>query len=354
MFTMNKNINITYREAINSVIIQEMRRDKNVFLYGLDVADHKRIFGSTKGLVEEFGSGRCFGTPLSEDAMTGFGVGATLMGLRPIFVHIRADFLFLCLNQIANIISSYRYLSGGKIKIPFVIRAIMGRGWGQGAQHSKSIHSILAHLPGIKVVMPTRPIDAKGLFVSAIRDGNPVVILEHRWLYDTLGDVPQNENFSIPIGEPNILRRGKHLTIMAVSWMNIDALRAAEILEKKQGISIEIIDPRTIIPLNYSLIYKSVEKTGHLIVADYDWLNCGFSAEVSARVSEHCFSKLKSPVSRLGFAATPTPTTRSLEDVFYPNAINIIKTVEKKLKLPATDLSDETFYSYENKFKGPF
>ncbi len=351
---MNKKIVATYRDAINTAIAQEMRRDKNVFVYGLDVSDHKRIFGSTKGLVEEFGSTRCFGTPLSEDAMTGFGVGAALNGLRPIFVHIRADFLFLCLNQIANIISSYRYLSGGKIKIPLVIRAVMGRGWGQGAQHSKSIHSILAHLPGIKVVMPTRPADAKGLLVSAIRDDNPVIVLEHRWLYDTLGNIPQEENFSIPIGEPHILRRGNHLTILAVSWMNIDALKAAEILEKKQGIHIEVIDPRTILPLNYDLIYKSVNKTGHLIVADYDWLNCGFSAEVAARVSEQCFSELKSAVSRLGFAATPTPTTRNLEDAFYSNAISIIKTVEKKLKLKETDLSDEAFYTYENKFKGPF
>lgn len=354
MFAMNKNINITYREAINSAIIQEMRRDKNVFLYGLDVADHKRIFGSTQGLVEKFGPERCFGTPLSEDAMTGFGVGAALMGLRPIYVHIRADFLFLCLNQIANIISSYRYLSGGKIKIPLVIRAIMGRGWGQGAQHSKSIHSILAHLPGIKVVMPTQPADAKGLLVSAIHDGNPVIVLEHRWLYDTIGTVPVDKNFMIPIGEPHLLQHGKDITVVATSWMNIEALKAAKIMKKKQGVSIEIIDPRTITPLNYDLIYKSVEKTGHLIVADYDWLNCGFSAEVVARVSEYCFSKLKSPVVRLGFAATPTPTARSLEDAFYPNAISIIKTVERKLKLPATDLLDETFYSYENKFKGPF
>ncbi len=351
---MNKTTVISYREAINTAIAQEMRHDQNVFVYGLDVSDHKRIFGSTKGLVEEFGASRCFGTPLSEDAMTGLGVGAAISGLRPIFIHIRADFMYLCLNQIANIISSYRYLSGGKIKIPLVIRAVMGRGWGQGAQHSKSIHSILAHLPGIKVVMPTRPTDAKGLMISAIRDDNPVVVLEHRWLYDTVGDVPTDDNFQIPIGEPNVLRSGKDLTIVATSWMNIDALKAAEILEKKQSLDIEIIDPRTISPLNYDIIYQSVKKTGHLIVADYDWLNCSFSAEVAARVSEQCFTDLKSPVTRLGFAFTPTPTTRSLEDCFYPNAITIIKTVEKKLKLSATDLSDETFYTYENKFKGPF
>ncbi|MCL4374591.1 alpha-ketoacid dehydrogenase subunit beta [Patescibacteria group bacterium] len=351
---MNKKHTITYREAINLAIAQEMRRDKNVFLYGLDVTDHKRIFGSTKGLLEEFGPKRCFATPLSEDAMTGVGVGAALTGLKPIFVHIRTDFLFLCLNQIANVISSYRYLSGGRVKIPLVIRAIMGRGWGQGAQHSKSIHALLAHLPGIKVVMPTQPADAKGLLVSAIRDANPVIVLEHRWLYDTIGIVPEDENFAIPIGEPHRLRQGKDLTIVATSWMNIEALQAADIMQKKQGVSMEIIDSRSISPLNYDLIYQSVRKTGHLIVTDYDWLYCGFAAEVVARVTEKCFSELKSPVSRIGFAPTPTPTARSLEDAFYPNAISIIKLVEQKLKLPKTNLSGETFYSYENKFKGPF
>jgi pyruvate dehydrogenase E1 component beta subunit len=345
---------ITYREAIRQAIIQEMSRDKNIFLYGLDVDDHKGIFGSTKGLLEKFGAKRCFSTPLSEDAMTGLGVGAAVMGLRPIYVHIRADFLFLCLNQIANTISSYRYLSGGKIKIPVVIRAVMGRGWGQGAQHSKSIHSILAHLPGINVVMPTLPSDAKGLLVSALRNDNPTVILEHRWLYDSVGKVPDDNKFFVKIGEPNILRRGSDLTIVSTSWMNIEALKTAEIMKKKHGVSIEIIDPRTITPLNYDLIFESVKKTGHLIIADYDWLNCGFSSEVATRVSEHCFSRLKSPISRLGFAPTPTPTTRPLEDAFYPNAINIIKLVENKLELPSTDLSDESFYSYENKFVGPF
>lgn len=345
---------LSYREAISSTLAQEMRRDSNVFVYGLDVPDHKRIFGSTAGLVEEFGLERCFGMPLSEDAMTGFGLGAALNGLRPVYVHIRADFLFLCLNQIANMIASYRYLTGGKVSVPLVIRAVMGRGWGQGAQHSKSIHSILAHLPGLKVIMPTRPADVKGLLTSAIRDNNPVVMLEHRWLYDTQGEVPEDKNFSIPLGEPHVLREGQDVTIVATSWMNIEALQAAELLKKNHGVTVEIIDPRTIYPLNYDLIYKSVNKTRHCIVADYDWLSCGFSAEVAARVSEHCFSRLTSPVIRLGFAETPCPTTRPLEDAFYSNAVDIIRAVEKKLALKKMGVSGETFYSYENKFKGPF
>lgn len=345
---------ITYRQAINEAHIQEMRKDANVFVYGLDVPDHKRIFGSTTNLVEEFGPERCFGTPLSEDAMTGFGLGTAINGMRPINVHIRADFIFLCLNQIANMISSYRYLTGGQAKVPITIRAVMGRGWGQGAQHSKSIHSILAHIPGLKVVLPTRPIDAKGLLVSAIRDDNPVIVLEHRWLYDTLGEVPIDDNFSIPLGEPNILREGKDITIVAISWMNIEALQAADILQKMHGISVEIIDPRTINPLNYEPIFKSVNKTHHCIVADYDWLNCGFSAEVAARVSEACFSDLKSPVNRFGFAECPCPTTRPLENAYYSGATDIIRAIENKFGLKEVDISGENFYSYENKFKGPF
>ena len=345
---------INYRQAINDALTQEMRRDKRVIIYGLDITDHKRIFGSTKNILEEFGPSRCFGMPLSEDAMTGFGLGAAIGGLKPVYTHIRADFLFLCMNQLANMVSSYRYLTGGKKSIPFVIRAVMGRGWGQGAQHSKSIHSILAHFPGLKVVMPTHPADAKGLIVSAIRDNNPVIVLEHRWLYDTLGPVPQEENFSIKIGEPNFLVKGKHVTVIATSWMNIEAIKAAEILKKKQGIEVELIDARSIYPLSLEPIFKSVAKTGHCIVVDYDWLWCGFSAELAAQISNACFKKLKKPVQRLGFAHAPTPTTKSLEDVFYATSKNIIRSVEKLYNLKLTDLTKETFYSYEYKFKGPF
>ncbi len=349
---MNKLI--SYREAINAAISQEMRRDKNVFIYGLDVPDHKRIFGSTTGLVEEFGEDRVFGMPLSEDALTGFGFGAAIHGLRPIYVHIRVDFLFLCLNQIANVVSTYRYLTGGKMHVPIVIRAVMGRGWGQGAQHSKSIHSILAHIPGIKVVMPTHPSDAKGLLVSAIRDNNPVVVLEHRWLYDTLGEVPQSTKFSVPIGKSSLLRKGKDVTVIATSWMNIEALKAAEILAKKRGIDMEIVDVRTIYPLDYSMIYESVRKTKNCIIADYDWLNCGFSAEVAAKIGENCFGALKKPPIRLGFAQAPCPTTRPLEDVFYPNTQHIIRATESLLEIDKTNLDDEVFFSHDNKFKGPF
>ena len=343
---------ISYREALNEAISQEMERDPSVFVYGLGVTDHKRIFGSTAGLVEKFGSERCFDTPLSEDAMTGFGLGAAINGLRPIHIHIRVDFMLLAMNQIINMLSNYRYMVGSKLKVPMVIRAIVGRGWGQSSQHSKSLHSVFAHIPGLKVVLPTTPKDAKGLLISAIRDDNPVIFIEHRWLYDIIGEVSKKP-YVIPIGKANVLRKGEDITIVATSWMNVEALKAAKVIQK-HGISVEVIDPRTISPLDYKIILESVKKTGHCIVVDNDWQNCGFSAEVAAIVSESCFKELKSPVSRIGFAATPCPTTRPLENKFYPNAIDIIKSIESKLELQYVDLSNEEFYSYENKFRGPF
>ena len=343
---------ISYCGALNEAMAQEMGRDPNVFVYGIGVADHKRVFGSTVGLVEKFGPEKCFDTPLCEDSMTGFGLGAAINGMRPINVHIRVDFLLLAMNQLANMVSSYRYVTGGKLKVPMVIRAIIGRGWGQGFQHSKSMYSVFAHIPGLKVVLPTTPRDAKGLLISAIRDDNPVIFIEHRWLYWQEDEVLE-EPFTIPLGQANILREGKDVTIVATSWMNVEALKASEILGRK-GVSIEIIDPRTIAPFNDELIIKSVEKTGRCIVADNDWLNCGFSAEVAARVSEKCFGKLKSTVHRIGFAPTPCPTVRHLENAFYPGAGKIIRAVEEILEMEPTDLSEEDFYSHERTFKGPF
>ena len=343
---------ITYCEALNEAMVQEMERDSSIFVYGIGVPDHKGIFGSTVGLVEKFGPERCFDTPLCEDSMTGFGLGAAINGMRPIHVHMRADFLLLAMNQLANMVFSYRYMSGGKLNVPMVIRAVIGKGWGQGFQHSKSMYSVFAHIPGLKVVLAVTPRDAKGLLISAIRDNNPVIFIEHRWLYYVSDEVPE-EPYTIPIGEANVLHEGEDITVVATSWMNVEALKVAEVMQK-HGVSVEVIDPRTIAPFNDELIIRSVKKTGHCIVADNDWLNCGFSAEVAARVSESCFSNLKSPVYRIGFAPTPCPCTRTLENRFYPNAIDIIRAIEKKLKLPSIDVSGEDFYSYERKFQGPF
>ncbi|MDP3880115.1 MAG: transketolase C-terminal domain-containing protein [Dehalococcoidales bacterium] len=343
---------ISYCQALNEAMSQEMERDPGVFVYGIGVPDHKKVFGSTDGLVEKFGEERCFDTPLAEDTMTGFGLGAAINGMRPIHVHIRVDFMLLAMNQLANMVSAYRYMSQGELKVPMVIRAVIGRGWGQGFQHSKSLHSVFAHIPGIKVVLPVTPRDAKGLLISAIRDNNPVVFIEHRWLYWQEADVPE-EPFTIPLEGASILREGKDITVVATSWMNVEALKASEILARR-GVSVEIVDPRTIAPFNDDLIMESVTRTGRCIVADNDWLDYGFSAEAAARVYEKCFGKLKSPVRRIGFAPAPCPTARHLENEFYPNAIDIIRAVEEMLGLEPADLSHEDFYSHERRFKGPF
>ncbi|MGN7611097.1 alpha-ketoacid dehydrogenase subunit beta [Magnetococcales bacterium HHB-1] len=344
---------ITYRQALTEAMTEEMQRDPSVFVYGIDVADHKRIFGSSTGLVETFGSDRCFSTPLSEDAMTGFGLGAAINGLRPIHVHMRIDFMLLAMNQIVNMISSYNYATVGNYPVPMVIRAIIGRGWGQSYQHNKTLQSWLAHIPGLKVVMPTTPKDAKGMLKSAIRDNNPVIFIEHRWLYDAVGPAPKKDEL-IPLTGTHTIEEGDALTVVATSWMNIEALQAAKVLKEQHNVNIEVIDARSIAPFDDQEVIASVDKTGRCLVADNDWLHCGFSAEVAARVSEKCFKTLKAPVKRIGFAETPCPCTRPLENEFYHGATEIIRAIEKELDLPQADISAYDFYSYENKFKGPF
>lgn len=342
---------ISFSKALNLALVKEMESDPSIFVFGLDVADHKRIFGSTQDLVEKFGARRCFGTPLSEDAMTGVALGAAISGLRPVHVHIRADFLLMAMNQIGNMMSNLRYMSGGKLQIPLVIRAIIGRGWGQSAQHSKSLHGVFAHFPGLKVVLPTTPQDAYSLLRSSIRDNNPVIFLEHRWLYDIVGDVDEEE--VIPLGRAALRRIGDALTIAGVSWMNVEALKAAEILSRR-GLEVEVVDVRTIAPLDEETIVTSVKKTRNCIVVDYDWPFCGFSAELAIMISQRCFQELQRPVERLGFALVPCPTTRPLENLFYPSAATIIRAVEKMMGIEESDLSEESFYSYEQRFKGPF
>ena len=342
---------IAFKDAVNLALFREMEADPNVFVFGLDVPDHKRIYGTTTNLVEQFGKERCFGTPLSEDAMTGAALGAAISGLRPVHVHIRADFMLLAMNQIGNMISNIRYMSGGRVRVPLVIRGVIGRGWGQSAQHSKSLHGVFAHFPGLKVVLPTTPQDAYSLLRSSIRDDNPVIFLEHRWFHDITGEV--DEEKVIPLGRPAVLRKGEAVTVVCTSWMNVEALKAAEVLAKR-NIELEVIDVRTVSPLSEDEIVLSVNKTGRCIVADHDWTFCGFSAEVAAIVSNRCFSSLKVPVERLGYAHVPCPTTRALETLFYPTAVDIIRTVERMCESEPTDLSGESFYSYEKRFRGPF
>lgn len=345
-------IRTTFKDAINLALIQEMERDESVFIYGIGVSDNKRIFGTTCDLVERFGSKRCFDTPLSEDSLTGMALGAAINGMRPILVHMRVDFSLLAMNQLINQISSFRYISNGEFKVPIVIRNIIGRGWGQGSQHTKTMQSMFGHIPGLKVVMPTTIDDAKGMTAAAIRDNNPVMIMEHRWLYCQEGEV-EEEPFALPLNEANKIRDGKDVTIVATSWMNVEAIKAAEILSN-YGVEVEIIDARCVSSVDMNTIGKSVDKTGRCVIADYDWSYCGFSAELATQIYKRCYDVLKCPIERIGFKHTPCPTARHLENKFYPNAIDIIRIAERMMGISPIDLEGEEFYSYENKFKGPF
>ena len=262
---------LDYGGAIREAMAQEMERDERVFVYGIGVPTWSSIFGTTKGLPEKFGPERCFDTPISEDAMTGFGLGAAIRGLRPIHVHIRVDFMILATNQLINMVSNYTYSTGGKLKVPLVVRAVIGRGWGQGAQHCKSLFSNFTHIPGLKVIAPTTPSDMKGMLTAAIRDDNPVICFEHRWLYWAEENVPE-EPYEIPLGFGR--PRRKDVTVVGLSWMNVEARLAADILARR-GVSVEIVDPRTLAPLDEDLIVELVKRTGRCIIADCDWIDFG-------------------------------------------------------------------------------
>lgn len=342
---------MSFAEAINLAMAREMEGDPNVCAFGVDVKDHKRTFNSGKDLVEKFGSRRYFGSPLSEAAATGIAIGAALSGLRPVHIHARADFMLLAMNQLVNMASNKRWLLAGRLKVPMVVRAIIGRSWGQGAQHSKTMHSTLAHFPGLKVALPASCQDGYSLLRSAIRDDDPVIFLEHRWLYFLNEEV--DDELAVPLGQSKVVRSGTDVTIVACSWMVVEAMQAAAILFRN-GVEAEVVDVRTVTPLDDPTIMTSVRKTGRVIIADYDWTFVGFSAELSARITESCFSYLKSAPVRIGLAPTPCPTTRSLEDEFYPSACDIVRAAEKILGLVEVNLAGEDFYTYQKLFKGPF
>ncbi|MBM3301099.1 MAG: alpha-ketoacid dehydrogenase subunit beta, partial [Deltaproteobacteria bacterium] len=274
---------LTYAEAIHEAIEQEMARDPSVIVMGLGVDDPKGIYGTTLGLVKKFGPERVFDTPLSEDAMTGVAIGMSLAGLRPIHVHQRMDFLLLAMNQLINIAAKSRYMYGGTVSVPIVVRSIIGRSWGQGAQHSQALHAFFMHVPGLKVVAPTTPYDAKGCLIQSIRDDNPVMFIEHRMLHKyQKGYVPE-ERYTVPFGRAWVLAEGDDITLVGISHMVVECLRAQRYLEEVR-ISAEVIDPISLSPLDMDTIAESVRKTGKLLVVDNAWTTCGASAEIFARV----------------------------------------------------------------------
>lgn len=321
---------LTVPEAIRETLDYALSRDKEVFVMGQGVDDPSGMFGMTLDLHRKHGVERVFDTPLSEGALTGVAVGAAMVDMKPIYFHNRPDFLLLAMDQIVNHASKYSYIFGGKLKIPMVIVAVIGRGWGSGAQHSQALHGLFMHVPGLRLVMPSTAYDAKGLLVTSIIDGNPVIFIEHRWLFKHKSHVPQ-EPYSIPFGKGLIRRKGKDITIVGISYMVIEVLRAAEELEK-DGIDAEVIDLRTLKPLDEEIILSSLKKTGRLIIADTDWKTCGATSEIASIVSQKGLSFLKAPVKIITWPDLPVPSSFVLEEAFYPGKDDIIKATKELLK----------------------
>lgn len=315
--------NITYAKALSEAMVSLLSSEKGAFIIGLGVSDYKGIFGTTIEAHKLFGPSRVIETPASENALTGIVIGAALTGKKPVIIHARNDFMFLTLDQMLNTAAKWKYVYGGKSKIPFVVRGIIGKGWGQGPTHSQSIQSVFMHFPGLNVAMPSTPYDAKNLILSAFNYDAPTVILEHRALYNTVGHVPKKFE-RINFGKARIVAKGKDVTIVAVSVMVQEAVKA-KIALAKMGVSLEIIDPRTLVPLDEETIIESVKKTGKLIVADTSWARCGFPSEVSSIVAEKAFKFLKAPIKRLGLADSPAPVSKVLEDLYYPTYKDIVR-----------------------------
>ncbi len=319
---------ITYVQALNEALHQQIAADERVFLIGQGVNSPWYAGNSTVGLVDRFGEEHIIDTPISENCITGAAVGAALAGMRPILFHARMDFMYYALDQLANQAANWHYMFGGQLSVPLTIWGIINRAGEQGAQHSQALQAVFAHIPGLKVVMPATPYDAKGLLISCVMDGNPVVYIDERWLYDHTGDVPE-EMYTVPIGKGVVRREGKDVTVLATSYMVFEAMKAAEILEK-EGIDIEVIDLRTLKPLDDSLIFGSVRKTGRLLVVHEDNLTGGVGAEGAALAAEHAFDHLDAPIMRLAGPDVPAmPFAANLEAMFMPSTEKVAEALRR-------------------------
>ena len=319
---------ITVREALNQALREEMRRDNDVFLMGEEVAAYQGAYKVSKGLLEEFGDGRVIDSPITELGFAGLGVGAAMVGLRPVIEFMTFNFSILATDQIINSAAKMRYMSGGQFKIPIVFRGPSGSAYQVSSQHSQAIESWYAHFPGLKVVMPSTAADAKGLLKSAIRDDDPVIFMEQERMYGLKSEVPDDEDFLIPLGVADVKREGSDATIVARSLTVPLALKAAEELEK-QGVSCEVIDPRTIRPLDTETIIKSVKKTNRLVIVEESHQFCGVGAEISAQVMEHAFDYLDAPVKRLSAVDAPMPYAKNLEKLALPDVERVIAAVRE-------------------------
>lgn len=320
---------ISFAEALREAHAQLLQSDPRVFVIGQGVWSPWYAGTSLKDLDKEFGRGRIIDSPVSENAVTGAAVGAAMAGMRPIVFHPRMDFMLLAVDPIVNQAANWSYLFSGRVSVPVTIRATIARGGEQGAQHSQALQALYAHIPGLKVVMPSTPYDAKGLLISAVRDGNPVVYIDDRWVYDETGDVPQ-EMYEVPIGKAAVRRRGKDLTIVATSAMAPLSVKAAAELATK-GVEAEVIDLRTIKPWDKETVFESLRRTGRLVVVDAAWSSCGVSADIAACAAGEAFDALRAPIIRVTLPDLPAPTSRPLEDAYYLKVRDIVAAAERLL-----------------------
>jgi len=319
---------ITIREALNQALREEMRRDGTVFLMGEEVAEYQGAYKVTKGLLQEFGPKRVIDTPITELGFAGLGVGAAMVGLRPVIEFMTFNFSILATDQIVNSAAKMLYMSGGQFNVPIVFRGPGGSAFQVSSQHSQALESWYAYFPGLKVVMPSTPADAKGLLKSAIRDDDPVIFIEQERMYGIKGEVPEDPEFTVPLGVADIKREGKDATIVARSLTVPLALKAAEALEQ-DGISCEVIDPRTVRPLDIDTIVESIKKTNRVVVAEESHPICGVNAEISAEIMERAFDYLDAPVKRVSGADTPMPYAKNLEDLALPSVEKIVAAVRE-------------------------
>lgn len=353
-----KNKVVTYRDAVFQTMQAALRDNPNVIIIGQGVDDHKGIFGSTAGLIDQFGPARVMDTPLAEEGVTGIALGAALNGIYPIMTHIRADFILPAMNQIVNLAAKYKYMFGGRFHVPMLIRVVIGRSWGQGAQHSQSLQSLFAHVPGLVVLMMSGAQTILESYPYVLKNhAGPVIAFEHRLMYDLKFNVGELRNDRSPLTSFRV-REGRDVTIVATSIMVMEALRAAEHLAKNSGIDCEIIDLHCVSHPDTEMILASVAKTGKLLVADTSWKAYGVCAEMCRLVCEKAPNILKAPVATLGMQPAPCPTAKSLEDMYYPNlrdltdAIASLVTGRENHGVPLPD--EKSMADVYKKFKGPF
>ncbi len=327
---------LSYAQAIQEGLSQAMEADPRVIVIGEGVPDPKAIFATTAGLREKFGAQRVFDMPLSENGMTGVCIGAALCGMRPVMVHQRIDFALLAMDQLVNNAAKWHYMFNGLANVPLVVRVIVGRGWGQGPQHSQSLQALFAHVPGFKVVLPATAYDAKGMLISAIEDNNPVIFIEHRWLHNIKDAVPA-AGYRAPLDKARVVHKGDKITVAAFSYMVMEALLVARALAK-HGINVEVIDMRSASPLDVETVATSVRKTGHLLALDTAWASGSVTAELITRITAKEFTALRKAPQRIASPDHPVPTSHHMAQGYYPGAVQVYEAI---VALTAINLAPE-------------